>query len=337
MWAYPIIVVLGVVMSSQALAQSTPAATPSPPAVGETPVDRAHLLEETFRATTPPAALAAENPEASVARVPASRPTLRATPLPRRRPSVADGPAQATATPRQEPRETRADMALSKLEPPQLEAPFGEAPRRRVDGRPFSDRRFPVGRAVYLDAIKRLAEEHRVPIDLVDAVMSIESGYDPHAVGPADEIGLMQVRPGTARQLGFEGDVQALFDPENNIALGVRHLSGAWERAGGRLCEALMKYRTGWDETRMSALSFEYCRRAHVHLTAIASPLARGVDVAALARAARPSGPQGADPPGLSRALNGRVTGRFNWADHDRRLRDIDARFGGSNFGIIAR
>ena len=95
-----------------------------------------------------------------------------------------------------------------------------------------------------------------------------------------------------------------------------------WERSGGNLCQALMKYRAGWDETQMSALSLEYCRRAVVHLTAIGSPLARGVTV-----------PTGAatPPPGQ------RSTSRFNWQDHENRMRQIDQRFGGQNFGIIAR
>ncbi|WP_163837269.1 transglycosylase SLT domain-containing protein, partial [Providencia stuartii] len=65
-----------------------------------------------------------------------------------------------------------------------------------------------------------------------------------------------------AREQGFEGTVQELFDPETNIRIGVTYLAGAWERSGGNVCQALMKYRVGWDETRISPLSAEYCRRA---------------------------------------------------------------------------
>jgi soluble lytic murein transglycosylase-like protein len=290
---------------------------PAAPAATEAPVDPARRLDDAFQSVQPQVAETA--------------PTLRRAPLPLRRPATIP-----TATAARE----GASMALSMPEPPQLEAPFAEAPRRRQDGRAFSEQRFETGRTAHLPVLARIAQEAKVPIDLADAVVSIESAYDPHAVGGADEIGMMQVRPGTARQLGFSGTAQELFVPETNMRLGVAYLAGAWERAGGNLCQALMKYRAGWDETRMSALSLEYCRRAHVHLTAIGSPLARGVDVRALAArsGARPGQPAaGSGPLALRRGPNGRVTGRFNWAEHDSRIQAIERRFGGQNFGIIAR
>lgn len=205
---------------------------------------------------------------------------------------------------------------------PQLEAPFAEAPPRRFEGRAYSDTRYIVGRKAHYPTVRRLAAALRVPIDLADAVVMVESAYDPHAVGLVDDVGLMQVRPSIARQLGFNGTIQDLFEPETNIRLGVTYLAGAWERSGGNLCQALMKYRAGWDETEMSALSLEYCRRAVVHLNAIGSPLARGVTV--------PAGSE-TPPPGQ------RSTSRFNWQDHEKRIEQIEQRFGGQNFGIIAR
>ncbi len=57
-----------------------------------------------------------------------------------------------------------------------------------------------------------------MPIDLADAVVTVESAYDPHAVGLIDEIGLMQVRPAVARQFGFTGTMQDLFEPRPMFA-----------------------------------------------------------------------------------------------------------------------
>ncbi|MBL8568570.1 MAG: transglycosylase SLT domain-containing protein [Phreatobacter sp.] len=249
--------------------------------------------------------------------MPESHPAIINAPIPAGRPGVPVPPPAAAAPP-----PVQAEAALATADPPQIEAPFAEAPPRRFEGRAFSDKRFPVGRAAHLPTIRAQAAAARVPVDLADAVATVESAYDPHAVGLVDEIGLMQVRPAIARQLGFEGTIQDLFEPETNIRLGMIYLAGAWERSGGNLCQALMKYRAGWDETQMSALSLEYCRRAVVHLTAIGSPLARGVTV-----------PTGAatPPPGQ------RSTSQFNWQDHESRMRQIDNRFGGQNFGIIAR
>lgn len=124
-------------------------------------------------------------------------------------------------------------------------------------------------RSLYLDAIRREASSHGLPHAIADAVVRIESGYDPSAVGAVGEIGLMQVRPTTAAMLGFKGTNAELAHPETNIRYGVAYLAKAWRLAGGDLCRALMKYRAGHGAETMSPLSAEYCRRARVHLTAI--------------------------------------------------------------------
>jgi len=287
-------------------AAAAPASPPSaaPPAAAGAP----SRFDDVFRET-----------EAARSRAPAlpeGHPAIINAPLP---PSRTPAPAAPAAAP---PAPVEAEASVAAANPPQLEAPFAEAPHRRFEGRAYSDKRYPVGRAAHFELVRRLATELRVPIDLADAVVTVESAYDPHAVGLIDEIGLMQVRPAVARQFGFTGTMQDLFEPETNVRLGMTYLAGAWERSGGQLCQALMKYRAGWDETQTSPLSQEYCRRAVVHLTAIGSPLARGVTVA--------PGPA-APPPGQ------RSTSQFNWRDHEDRIKQIEQRFGGPNFGIIAR
>jgi hypothetical protein len=132
------------------------------------------------------------------------------------------------------------------------------------------------GRSTYLPLLAREAEMAGVPPDLVDAVARVESGFDPEAVGKVGEIGLMQVRPETAAMLGYRGPTAGLFAPETNVRYGVAYLSRAWQFAKGDVCRALMKYRSGWGEERMTPLSVEYCRRAREHLAAIGSPIAEG-------------------------------------------------------------
>src|SRR5918997_6745558 len=97
----------------------------------------------------------------------------------------------------------------------------------------------------------------------------------------------MQVRPETAAMLGHRGGITALFEPETNVRLGVMYLARAWQLADGDLCRALMKYRAGWGEERMTPLSVEYCRRVRSHLAAIGSPLAQG----ALPESTEPAAP----------------------------------------------
>jgi hypothetical protein len=134
-------------------------------------------------------------------------------------------------------------------------------------------------RRLHLDLIRRTAEEAGLPPDVADAVVHVESRYSPGATGSVGEVGLMQVRPETAAMLGHAGGLTELFQPETNVRYGVMYLTRAWQLASGDLCRALMKYRAGWGEERMTPLSVEYCRRARQHLAAIGSPLAAGMPV----------------------------------------------------------
>jgi soluble lytic murein transglycosylase-like protein len=72
-------------------------------------------------------------------------------------------------------------------------------------------------RSAYLPAIADEAAANGVPPALVDAVVRIESRYDPAAVGSVGEIGLMQVRPTTAELLGFHGTSAELAQPQTNL------------------------------------------------------------------------------------------------------------------------
>ncbi|WP_246529738.1 lytic transglycosylase domain-containing protein, partial [Microvirga zambiensis] len=128
-------------------------------------------------------------------------------------------------------------------------------------------------RSTYLPAIAEEAAANGVPPALVDAVVRIESRYDPTAVGSIGEIGLMQVRPKTAALLGFQGTAAELAEPRTNLRYGVGYLAKAWRLADGDLCRALMKYRAGHGTDTMSALSIEYCRRARQHLAAVGTEI----------------------------------------------------------------
>jgi hypothetical protein len=138
--------------------------------------------------------------------------------------------------------------------------------------------------------------------------------------------------------LGHKGSISDLFVPETNIRFGVTYLARAWELAGGDLCRALMKYRAGHGEERMTPLSVEYCRRARVHLASIGSPLA-GAPLPVAGTSARSAPPRPA--PATARVAKGppsvvvdparnrmlRETRRL-WAEHVDRVRKIDANIG---------
>src|SRR5262249_21427080 len=92
----------------------------------------------------------------------------------------------------------------------------------------------------YQPLIREIAARHAVPAKLVEAVIHVESGFDPRAVSHRGAQGLMQLMPATAEQLG----VRDVFDPRQNIEGGVLHLRRLLERYGDfRL--ALAAYNAG--------------------------------------------------------------------------------------------
>jgi soluble lytic murein transglycosylase-like protein len=119
--------------------------------------------------------------------------------------------------------------------------------------------REPDARSGYRALIEKEAARTGIAPEIAEAVMAVESGYNPGAIGGAGEIGLMQILPSTARMLGFGGSLADLAVPETNIHYGVTYLAAAWRLAAGDLCTAVMKYRAGHGETRFSHLSVNYC------------------------------------------------------------------------------
>lgn len=129
------------------------------------------------------------------------------------------------------------------------------------------------GKALYQRIGKAAAQSNNIPFAIVDAVMRVESGYNPGASGDVGEVGLMQILPSTADMMGFKGPPAALSAPETNIAYGTQYLAEAWRLSGQDICTTVMKYRAGHGETRFSVKSVDYCRRVRNHLVSVGFPV----------------------------------------------------------------
>jgi hypothetical protein len=84
-----------------------------------------------------------------------------------------------------------------------------------------------------------------IPVSLVDRVIKRESGGNPRAVSRGN-YGLMQIRLGTARAMGYSGDAAGLLNPQTNMTYAVRYLAGAYRAAGGNENRAVALYARGY-------------------------------------------------------------------------------------------
>ena len=98
----------------------------------------------------------------------------------------------------------------------------------------------PIGSDIYSLA-SEAARRHGLDPDLVLAVVAVESAFRPAAVSPKGAQGLMQLMPGTARELG----VADPLDPAANLDGGARCLSALLARYGGDVTKALAAYNAG--------------------------------------------------------------------------------------------
>lgn len=96
-------------------------------------------------------------------------------------------------------------------------------------------------RAIYEPAIARVAMQYRLPHELIHAVVTAESAYNPKAVSSAGAVGLMQLMPDTARRYG----VFDRTDPIDNLHGGSRYLRDLLTMFGNNLVLALAAYNAG--------------------------------------------------------------------------------------------
>jgi len=99
----------------------------------------------------------------------------------------------------------------------------------------------PAPAATIDDQIRRASDLTGVDTDFVHSVIQYESNFNPRAVSPKGAQGLMQLMPGTARELG----VSDAFDPAANIQGGSHYLRELLLRYNGDAAKALAAYNAG--------------------------------------------------------------------------------------------
>ncbi|WP_437932554.1 lytic transglycosylase domain-containing protein [Sorangium sp. So ce291] len=131
-----------------------------------------------------------------------------------------------------------------RVEAPAVEAPVSRA--AAVEAAPAPAPLAPPGGAAtdelpYAAYVREAAALYSLPAELILAVMKVESGFNPRAVSRAGAMGLMQLMPGTAEEVG----VRDPFEPRQNVLGGARYLRILINAYDGSLTLALAAYHAG--------------------------------------------------------------------------------------------
>jgi soluble lytic murein transglycosylase-like protein len=93
--------------------------------------------------------------------------------------------------------------------------------------------------------IARHAAANNVPEALIRRVIKRESRGNPRVISKGN-YGLMQIRLGTARAMGYSGSAAGLLDADTNMTYAVKYLAGAYRVAAGNPDRAVHYYAAGY-------------------------------------------------------------------------------------------
>ncbi len=96
------------------------------------------------------------------------------------------------------------------------------------------------------------ARVYQVPVELVDAVIEVESDWYPYAVSRKGAVGLMQLMPGTAVKFG----VWNRFRAQDNVRAGVAYLAWLMRSFHGDLRLVTAAYLVGQSPIHLRGLAY---------------------------------------------------------------------------------
>ena len=129
--------------------------------------------------------------------------------------------------------------------------PILKGPRPYIDLldypiKPIKGHRPKKAEQLYQPIIFDAADRYSVDPAMINAIIMAESGYNPDAISKKGAVGLMQLMPGTASEMGVED----LLDPTHNIYGGVRYYKKLLNIFEGDIFLALSAYNAGIEKVK---------------------------------------------------------------------------------------
>jgi soluble lytic murein transglycosylase-like protein len=230
--------------------------------------DAALVLPEPVAAVAPTRAVTEASPAVDAA-IPAHA-ILAHVPLPRPRPVEFAGtkPAEAVAEDETTAGQGQPMLAAVPLPPVRPAVLRDTLPADMASAEPLRGSELPAFVGVDRGGLRSLVARHAalngIPATLADAVVTVESRYNPRARNGAN-VGLMQISLPTARSLGYAGPASGLADADTNLTYGVRYLAQAYRLADGDTCRTILKFQGGHRAVSMTAAARSYCTQVQAH------------------------------------------------------------------------
>lgn len=113
--------------------------------------------------------------------------------------------------------------------------------------------------------VRAEAARQGVPASLALSIAKHESGFRCSAVGRAGERGVMQIKPATARGIGYRGPASGLNNCHTGIRYGMIYLRMAYRLSGGNAYRAAVLYNGGLGAKRKRSAYAEKVTVRSVH------------------------------------------------------------------------
>lgn len=116
------------------------------------------------------------------------------------------------------------------------------------------------------DMVRSEAIKQGVPVNLALAIAKSESNFKCSAVGRGGERGVMQIKPRTARGIGYRGSPAGLNNCRVGIHYGMVYLRMAYRAARGSVYRTALLYNAGLGSKRKrSAYAEEIVKKVGRH------------------------------------------------------------------------